>query len=102
MRRMLIAVLFVLFAPGVPPATAEQTAGGRTGHYRNFRVAIYVVVDSTQRLADPAVFERELGRVMSQVRFDKVYLEVYRNRRFASDAEIETVKRAFESRGIEV
>jgi len=70
--------------------------------YKSFRVSIYVVVNSTNRLADPATRDQEFTRVSSQLKFDKVYLEVYRNKLFARDDAIESVKQFFESRGIEV
>jgi hypothetical protein len=69
--------------------------------YRNFRVAIYIPVNGTKRLADPATFAREFARVSSQLKFDKVYIEAYRDRVFATDAELETVKREFEAKGIQ-
>ena len=59
------------------PASGD-TAASR--HYQNFRVAVYITVDSTIRLADPQTREREFDRVSSQLHIDKVYLEVYRNR----------------------
>lgn len=96
------AVLALLFALSSPAAAAQERAPAQRGQYENFRVAIYIAVGSARRLADPQVFERELARAMAQVRFDKVYLEVYRNRQFATEAEIAAVKRAFESHGIEV
>jgi len=102
LRLILIAALCSLYSLATPAAATQQKAGVRSGHYRNFRVAIYVVVNSTRRLSDPQVFQREFGRAMGQVRFDKVYLEVYRNHEFASEAEIAAVKRLFEARGIEV
>lgn len=102
LRLILIATLFALSALSAPPAMAAEQSSDRKSHYDNFGVAIYVVVNSTRRLADPQVFEQQFERVVNQVRFDKVYLEVYRNRQFATDAEITAVKRAFESRGIEV
>jgi hypothetical protein len=68
--------------------------------YKNFRAAIYVTVHDTKRLADPATFERDFGRVSSQLKFDKVYIEAYRDRVFATDAELETVKREFQAKGI--
>ena len=83
-------------------AASAGAAQPSAGKYRNFRTAIYVVVGSTQRLADPAEFEREFARVSSQLKFDKVWIEVYRNHAFATDAEIETVKREFQAHGIEV
>jgi hypothetical protein len=69
--------------------------------YKNFRAAIYIPVNGTKRLADPAVFAREFARVASQLKFDKVYIEAYRDRLFATDAELEQVKREFEAKGIE-
>jgi hypothetical protein len=74
------------------PATAQS--------YRNFRAAIYVTVHDTRRLADPATFERDFARVSSQLKFDKVYIEAYRNHEIATDAELETVKREFQAKGI--
>lgn len=69
--------------------------------YRNFKTAIYVTVGDTMRLADPATFDRQFARVSSQLDFDKVYIEGYRDNVFATDAEIETVKREFQAKGIE-
>ena len=71
------------------------------GAYRNFKAAIYIPVGSTKRLADTAAFQREFARVSSQLKFDKVYVEAYRDRVFATDAELEAVKRAFQAKGIE-
>lgn len=89
----LITLLAVLCCVLAAPASA--------GAFKNFRVAIYVPVHSTKRLADPAMFEREFARVFSQLKFDKVYIEAYRDREFATDAELETVKREFQAKGIQ-
>ena len=86
----LIAALLMLI-----PAAADAAA------YKHFRAAIYIPVGSTKRLADPATFEREFARVSSQLRFDKVYIEGYRDRQIATDAELEAVKRAFQAKGIQ-
>ena len=69
--------------------------------YKNFRVAIYIPVGVTIRLADAAEFNREFARVSSQLDFQKVYIEGYRGRTFATDAQLETVKRQFQSKGIQ-
>jgi len=83
--------------------TSDAGAGAAPAqHYRNFRVAVYVTVSSTRKLADPATREREFERVSSQLHFDKIYLEVYRNREFATDAELEAVKSYFLARGVQV
>jgi hypothetical protein len=93
LRRM-IAGLIALCSLGLAQS-AEAAA------YRNFRAAIYIPVNSTRRLADPAEFAREFSRVSSQLKFDKVYIEAYRDREFATDAELETVKQAFQAKGIQ-
>ena len=82
--------------------TASGAATPASPSHRNFKVAVYVVVDATRALADPALFARQFDRVMRQTPFDKVYVEVYRDRRFATDAEIEAVKTAFQARGVSV
>ena len=77
---MLAAVLALSVAA---PASAQPTA------YKNFKAAIYITVADTKRLADPATFERQFARASSQLHFDKVYVEAYRDRVFATDAELE-------------
>ncbi|HTB61112.1 MAG TPA: hypothetical protein VLC06_24755 [Polyangia bacterium] len=88
-----LAAGFVAAAP-VTPALA--------GQYKNFRVAVYCVVDATQRFADEKVLKAEFDRVMARVKFDKVYLEVYRDRRFADEATLDKIKKFFTDRGIVV
>jgi hypothetical protein len=72
------------------------------GQYKNFRVAVYCSVDATRRFADPTVLRAELDRVMARVKIDKVYLEVYRDRRFADEATVEGIKQSFTERGVVV
>jgi hypothetical protein len=99
MKRILMIALISLLLPAtVTPAGQTD----KTGHYENFKVAIYIAVYHTRLLADQAVFERQFDRAMRQVKFDKVYLEVYRNKVFATDEEIEKVKQYFTGRGVEV
>ncbi|HEY1962628.1 MAG TPA: hypothetical protein VGG69_09430 [Rhizomicrobium sp.] len=85
------------------PLLGQAPSGVRAvphGHYQNFRVAIYIVVNSTKQLADPAIAEREYDRAFRQTHFDKVYLEAYRGGVFATDAEIEAAKRFLENKGV--
>lgn len=70
--------------------------------YENFRVAIYVPVQDTRRLADRKTFQRQFERIRSQLKFDKVYLEVYRSRVFAMDEQVSAVREYFAAEGIEV
>lgn len=101
MKRWGIAAALLL-ACAMWPAAQPHAAAAAAGKYQSFKVAIYVIVNSTKMLADPAEREREWDRVSRQVKFDKVYIEVYRDGTFATDDEIETVKKFFESKGIEV
>jgi len=61
-----------------------------------------VVVDAAQGFADPKRLEEEYERASRQLKFDKIYLEVYRNRQFADDATIAAVKKFFAEKGVEV
>jgi hypothetical protein len=82
-----------------PPAAVS--AAQLAGHCQNFRTAIYIAVNTTHALANPQTRECEFARAMGQVKFDKVYLEVYRNHDFASDAEIVAIKAFFKSKAVE-
>ena len=98
--RLIRAILVLLIAAAMPNVAAAQPPKHQPA-YRNFKAAIYITVGDTKRLADPATFERDFARVSSQLKFDKVYVEGYRDRQFASDAQLEAVKRAFAAKGIE-
>lgn len=98
---MLLAGLVLPMAQpalAVPPPAVRSADGG----YRNFQVAIYVTVNDTIRLADPGVFAADFARASSQLHFDHVYVEAYRDGTFATDAQLESVKKAFEAKGIRV
>lgn len=101
-RRILSSLCRAMLCLALLAAPAAAQSRSAPGKYANFRVAIYVVVNSTVRLADPKEFEREYGRVGRQLGFDKVYVEVYRNHVFASDDQIEAVKKFFLDKGIAV
>lgn len=72
------------------------------GQYKNFNVAIYIAARTTQQLADPKTRDQQFERVWSQVKFDKVYIETYRDSVFVDDAAIEQVKAFFKGKGIAV
>src|ERR1700691_2447166 len=101
---LIVACLGLWFGVRTKRATPHGAARAAPapGKYQSFRVSIYVVVNSTGRLADTVTRDQEFARVSSQLKFDKVYLEVYRNKRFATDEAIESVKKFLESRGVEV
>jgi hypothetical protein len=90
-----------MFGAAPAPAQAPAATAAHMPAYRHFRAAIYVTVADTKRLADRATFDRQFARVSSQLRFDKVYIEAYRDRLFATDEELERVKSYFREKGIE-
>lgn len=82
-------------------AVPQSVNAARPPAYRHIKAAIYIAVGDVKQLADRATFDREFARASSQLKFDKVYIESYRDRVFASDAELERVKRWFRDKGIE-
>ncbi len=70
--------------------------------YRHFRAAIYITVNDVRALADRATFDRQYARAASQLHFDKVYVEAYRDHVFATADELERVKSYFREKGIAV
>ncbi len=100
-RKLRLALAAFVAACFLAPASAPPALAGQ-GQYKNFRVAIYCVVDATQRFADEKVLRTEFDRVMARVKFDKVYLEVYRDRRFADEATLDRIKKFFTDRGVVV
>jgi hypothetical protein len=70
------------------------------GQYKNFNVAIYFVNAAQQY--NPTQLQQQYDRVASQIKFDKVYIEVYRSTRFANEDNIEPVKKFFTDKGIKV
>src|SRR3954468_15129600 len=101
--RMLAALGALATLPAAAaPAQPSAAPAAHAPAYRNFRAAIYVTVGDTKRLADRATFDRQYARVSSQLRFDKVYIEAYRDHLFATDEELDRVKSYFREKGIEI
>ena len=94
------SLLFVLAILASWPAGAEQMPP--QGHYKNFKTAIYIVVNATRSFSDPQVLQREFDRTMAQVKFDKVYLEVYRDKQFADESKLDGIIQFFHDHGVEV
>ena len=85
----------------------RQRAVGNGGRcwdkrYDNFSVAIYIAVNTTRQLSDPQTLEQQYERISSQLEFDKVYLEVYRDHEFADERGVVAIKQFFAAKGIEV
>jgi hypothetical protein len=101
--RFVAALAFPLCAAA--SACAQPLPGASppaVGQYRNFSVAVYMPVGAVRHLADPAVLAAEWGRISSQVKVDKVYIEAERDRVVADDALLERMKAFFAERGVRV
>lgn len=72
------------------------------GNYTNFTVAIYIPVNVVQSFSDPQKLADDWARISSQLKVDKVYIEVQRDRRTASDELLESVKQFFLAHHVQV
>jgi hypothetical protein len=81
---------------------ATAAVASAEGAYHNFKAAIYITVGTTRELVNPQTLQEQYSRIASQLRFDKVYLEMYRNGQFADEKSVETIKKFFSEKGIAV
>jgi hypothetical protein len=72
------------------------------GNYTNFDVAIYIPVGAVRSFENPRTLSNNWKRISSQLKVDKVYIEVQRNRELAGDDLLERVKQFFLDRGVRV
>ena len=90
---MKLFFLFVLLAFGV---------NCFAGNYTNFDVAIYIPVNVVKSFEDPQKLQDDWNRISHQLKVDKVYIEVQRDRQTNSDALLEQVKKFFLDHGVQV
>jgi hypothetical protein len=81
---------------------ALSTACAAAGQYTNFDVAVYIPVNIVRSFEDSGKLSNEWARISSQVKVDKVYIEVQRDRNLASDELLEQVKAFFLDKGVRV
>ncbi len=74
----------------------------RAGNYTNFEVSIYIPVSVVESFSDPQKLADDWARISRQLKVDKVYIEVQRDRRVASDELLEQVKKFFLDHGVKV
>ncbi len=75
---------------------------GRAGNDTNFDVAIYIPVGIVRSFENPQKLQGDWDRISAQLKVDKVYIEVQRNRDLASDELLERVKKFFLDHGVRV
>jgi hypothetical protein len=71
-------------------------------NYANFKVAVYIPVNVVQGFAQRGQLEGDWLTISRQLKVDKVYLEVQRDGRLASDEVLESAKAFFLQRHVEV
>ena len=93
--RLKIALLLLL----APPL---QPLWGRAGNYTNFSVAIYIPINVVQSFDQPQKLEADWDCIHRQLKVDKVYIEVQRDRRLLTDEQAEHAKKFFLNHGVRV
>jgi hypothetical protein len=83
-------------------ATLIFPALANAGQYTNFTVAVYIPVGVVRSLDDPETLSNQWNRLSQQLKVDKVYIEVQRDRTMASGETLERVKKFFLDHGVQV
>ena len=76
-------------------------AVSKAGQYTNFSVSIYLV-GNTRMYNDLPALSNNWMRIKSQLKVDKIYIEVQRDRNMATDESLEKVKKFFLDQGVKV
>src|SRR5271155_5033821 len=90
------------FLAGLVGVLLLSAANCLAGNYTNFDVAIYIPVGVVRSFEDPQKLQDDWNRISSQLKVDKVYIEVQRDRQLAGDELLERVKKFFLDRGVRV
>lgn len=77
------------------------STGAFAGNYENFRVAVYVMVQDVNRMADTDALKATWAEFSKNLKVDKVYLETFRDMTFVDEAALQNAMRFFESKGVE-
>jgi len=72
------------------------------GNYTNFSVAIYIPINVVQSFDQPQKLLADWDCISRQLKVDKVYIEVQRDRRLLTDEQAGRVKKFFLEHGVQV
>jgi hypothetical protein len=75
---------------------------GRAGNYTNFSVAVYIPINIVQSFDNPQKLQADWDCIHRQLKVDKVYIEVQRDRNLLSEEQAERVKKFFLDHGVQV
>jgi hypothetical protein len=71
------------------------------GNYTNFSVAVYIPINVVQSFDNPQKLADDWDHIHRQLKVDKVYIEVQRDRRMLTGEQVERVKKFFLDRGVQ-
>ena len=74
----------------------------RAGNYTNFSVAVYIPINIVQSFDNPQKLQADWDCIHRQLKVDKVYIEVQRDRRLLTDDQAERTKKFFLDHGVKV
>jgi hypothetical protein len=74
----------------------------RAGNYTNFSVAVYIPINVVHSFDNPQKLADDWNTISRQLKVDKVYIEVQRDRRLLTDQQAERVKKFFLDHGVQV
>lgn len=100
LRITLCCSYLLLFNPSSLRLQAQTPPAARAN--QNLRVAVYIPVAVVEHMRDRAWLESSWKQISGGVKIDKVYIETYRSRVIADDDLIESVKKFFTDRGVQV
>jgi hypothetical protein len=95
-------LLFFLAMTLIPSASFAAAAASPGAPHQNFRVAVYIPVQVVEHMKDRQWLETSWANINRQVKVDKVYIETYRSGVIADDDLIDSVKKFFLDRGVQV
>jgi len=81
-------------------ACAPLLAGA--GNYTNFSIAVYIPINVVQSFDQPQKLQADWDCISRQLKVDKVYIEVQRDKRLLTDEQAERTKKFFLNRGVRV
>jgi hypothetical protein len=72
------------------------------GNYTNFSVAVYIPINIVQSFDQPQKLQADWDCISRQLKVDKVYIEVQRDRNLINDQQAERAKKFFLAHGVQV
>ena len=72
------------------------------GNYKNFRVAVYVMVQDVNRMSDQKALDSTWTAFTKNLKVDKVYLETFRDMVYVDETTLQNAIRFFKSKNVEV